>query len=161
MCYLQPKQLQNRTADRPKGDPAQYHQQHQPRRNPLEKISAPPKTWSSELRLRSPRGSAQPPPADPLPWIHRKSRTARRRGGVRNRKRISSQKGLPPAAAPATPASPPVKRRRKDVAGQAAAMPKRGNTSSLLEKVIYLTRMSGLEGLFSGAVAGLGCKQYQ
>ncbi|KAG0533670.1 hypothetical protein BDA96_04G213000, partial [Sorghum bicolor] len=69
------------------------------------------------------------------------SRTARRRGGVRNRKRISSQKGLPPAAAPATPASPPVKRRRKDVAGQAAAMPKRGNTSSLLEKM--RARLSG------------------
>jgi hypothetical protein len=40
-------------------------------------------------------------------------------------------------------------------------MPKRGNTSSLLDKVIYLTRMSGLEGMSSGSVAGLGCKQYQ
>jgi hypothetical protein len=39
-------------------------------------------------------------------------------------------------------------------------MPKRGNTSSLLDKVIYLTRMTGLEGVLSGAVEGLGCKLY-
>lgn len=40
-------------------------------------------------------------------------------------------------------------------------MPKRGNTSSLLDKVIYLTRMTGLEGVFSGAVGGLSCKLYR
>ncbi|CAD6251494.1 unnamed protein product [Miscanthus lutarioriparius] len=40
-------------------------------------------------------------------------------------------------------------------------MPKRGNTSSLLDKVVYLTRMTGLEGVFSGAVEGLGCKLYR
>jgi hypothetical protein len=101
-------------------------------------------------------------PMDPPQELAAAGRKRRRRGGVRNRKRLSSQKGLPPATAPPpTPASPPVKRRRKDIAGQAAAMPKRGNTSSLLDKVIYLTRMTGLEGVFSGAVGGLSCKLYR
>jgi len=115
--------------------------------------------------LDNPRGPrlAQPSPApmDPPQESAAAGRKRRRRGGVRNRKKLSSQKGLPPAAAPPTPASPPIKRRRKDIAGQAAAMPKRGNTSSLLDKVIYLTRMAGLEGVFSGAVEGLGCKLYR
>ncbi|KAG2652006.1 ribosomal RNA-processing protein 8-like isoform X2 [Panicum virgatum] len=70
-------------------------------------------------------------------------RKRRRRGGDRNRWKpsSSSQQEPPPAAAPAPLSSPPAKRRRKDGTGQAAAAPKRGNTSSLLEKM--RARLSG------------------
>ncbi|KAL6634044.1 hypothetical protein ACP70R_026715 [Stipagrostis hirtigluma subsp. patula] len=73
-------------------------------------------------------------------------RKRRRRGGARNRRKSSSsssqQAPAPePAAAPVPPASPPAKRRRKAGAGQVAATPKRGTTSSLLDKM--RARLSG------------------
>ncbi|KAG2659497.1 ribosomal RNA-processing protein 8-like [Panicum virgatum] len=70
-------------------------------------------------------------------------RKRRRRGGGRNRRKpsSSSQQAPPPAAAPPPLPSPPSKRRRKDGTGQAAATPKRGNTSSLLDKM--RARLSG------------------
>ncbi|CAL5021142.1 unnamed protein product [Urochloa decumbens] len=64
-------------------------------------------------------------------------RKRRRRGGARNRRKASSssQQAPPLASAPPPPSSPPAKRRRKDGAGQAAATPKRGITSSKLDQM--------------------------
>jgi len=99
--------------------------------------------WSLE-----PGEPSRSPPRVPMepPHPHESAaggRKRRRRGGGRNRWKpsSSSQQEPPPAAAPAPLSSPPAKRRRKDGTGQAAAAPKRGNTSSLLEKM--RARLSG------------------
>lgn len=90
----------------------------------------------------NPRAAPSPDRMEPPQESAAGGRKRRRRGGARNRRKLSSssQQAPPsPEAAPPPPSSPPSKRRRKDGTGQATATPKRGSTSSLLDKVTCIT----------------------
>ncbi|KAL6899650.1 hypothetical protein ACP4OV_006308 [Aristida adscensionis] len=96
----------------------------------------------------NPRGARPaagiPPPMEPPQEPVAGGRKRRRRGGSRNRRKSSSSQQAPapaPTAAPAPPSPPPAKRRRKGGAGPVGATPKRGSTSSLLDKM--RARLSG------------------
>jgi hypothetical protein len=95
-----------------------------------------------ETYRRSSRTTLAPLPSPPLPMEPPQESTAggrkrRRRGGVRNRRKNSSSSQQASAAA-LSPSSPLAKRQCKVVAGQSAAKSKGGNTTSLLDKVVYL-----------------------